>query len=128
MVIQILTHHSVHGQFMTTTNNDTQYIAMWDMHGLEYLANVTKIDQENTFSILKDEGTKLVPLREMILRAKFNSQRHYEIYAFISPLSQEEIEFCFENNPQTIVNQIRSVGHQIYSDRLQLENSKIKIV
>jgi len=128
MVTQIPIHHLVHGQFMPTTNNDTEYIAMWDMHGLEYLANVTKINEQNTWNILNDEKTKLVPLREMILRAKFNPQRHYEIYAFISPLIEEEIRYCFKHTPQTMVDQIRIVGHQIYSDRLDCENSKIKIV
>ena len=101
---------------------------MWDMFGLEALINVTKIEKEheqwekeNIFRILKEENQTLkpahVPLQMMILRAKTNSQRHYEIYAFDSELSEEDIRETFETSPQIIADAIRNVGHKFYSDR-----------
>ena len=101
---------------------------MWDMNGLECLLNVSKIEKdhkqwekENIFRILKEDNTTLkpthVPLDMMILRAKVNSQRHYEIYAFDSELSEQEIRETFEDSPQVMADAIRNVGYKFYSDR-----------
>ena len=106
----------------------TRFVAMWDMLGLEALINVTKIEKEheqwekeNIFRILKEQDPTPkpphVPLQMMILRAKANSQRHYEIYAFDSELSEEDIRETFESDPQVIVDAIRNIGHKFYSDR-----------
>jgi len=101
---------------------------MWDMLGLECLINVTKIEKdheqwekENLWRILKDQDRTLkpanVPLDMMIMRARANSQRCYEIYAFDSELSEEDIRETFEDSPQVIVDAIRNIGHKFYSDR-----------
>ena len=101
---------------------------MWDMTGLECLINVTKLDKEheqwekeNIFRILKDQDRTIkpahVPLNMMIMRARANSQRHYEIYAFDSELSEEDIREIFESDPQVMADAIRNVGHRFYSDR-----------
>ena len=106
----------------------TRFVAMWDMTGLESLINVTKIEKEheqwekeNIFRILKEENQTLkppmVPLMMMIMRAKANTQRHYEIYTFDSELSEQDIRETFETNPQVMVDAIRNVGHKFYSDR-----------
>ena len=106
----------------------TRFVAMWDMNGLESLINVTQIEKEhaqwekeNIFRILKEENHAVkpahVPLDMMILRAKFNSQRHYEIYTFDSELSEQDIRETFEDSPQVIVDAIRRIGHKFYSDR-----------
>jgi hypothetical protein len=106
-----------------------RFIAMWDMTGLEALINVTQIEKEhedwekeNIFRILKDQDKTLkpahVPLEMMILRARTNSQRHYEIYAFDSELSEQDIRETFEDSPQVMVDAIRNVGHELYSDRV----------
>lgn len=107
----------------------TRFIAMWDMTGLECLINVTDIEKEhekwekeNIFRILKDQIREIkppsVPLDKMILRARVNSQRHYEIYTFESELSEKYIKETFSSDPQVIVDAIRNVGHELYSDRV----------
>jgi len=107
----------------------TRFIAMWDMTGLEALINITQIEKEheqwekeNIFRILKDQDRTIkpahVPLDMMILRARANSQRHYEIYAFDSELSEQDIRETFEDSPQLIVDAIRRIGHEFYSDRV----------
>jgi len=114
----------------------TRFVAMWDMTGLEALINVTQIEKEhedwekeNIFRILKDQDKTLkpahVPLEMMILRARVNSQRHYEIYAFDSELSEQDIRETFETSPQVIVDAIRNVGHKFYSDRT---NNKLQVI
>ena len=106
----------------------TRFVVMWDMTGLEALINVTKIEKEheqwekeNIFRILKDQDRTIkpahVPLNIMIMRARANSQRHYEIYAFDSELSEEDIREIFESDPQVMADAIRNVGHRFYSDR-----------
>ena len=106
----------------------TRFVAMWDMLGLEALINVTKLDKEhkdwekeNIFRILKDQDRTIkpahVPLDMMIMRARANSQRHYEIYAFDSELSEQDIREIFEDSPQVMADAIRNVGHKFYSDR-----------
>lgn len=106
----------------------TRFVVMWDMTGLECLINVTKLDKEheqwekeNIFRILKDQDRTIkpahVPLNIMIMRARANSQRHYEIYAFDSELSEEDIREIFESDPQVMADAIRNVGHRFYSDR-----------
>jgi hypothetical protein len=98
------------------------------MTGLEALIDVTKLnkeheqwEKENIFRILKEQDTTLkpahVPLQMMIMRAKANTQRHYEIYAFDSELSEEDIRETFEDSPQVMADAIRNVGHKFYSDR-----------
>ena len=102
---------------------------MWDMTGLESLINVSTViekhdnwEKENIWRILQekptDEKPLNVPLNIMILRARYNSQRHYEIYTFDSELSEEDIRETFASDPQVIVDAIRNVGHELYSDRV----------
>ena len=63
----------------------------------------------------------------MLLRAKFNSQRHYEIYAIDC---DDGLDVLFwrdqwENHPQETANIIRERGHKLYSDRV--DNKRVKI-
>lgn len=94
-----------------------QFLAMWDMYGLEFLYDYTAYEEEQLVSILREEKPKLpVNIHHLQLRAQFNPQRHYEIYAFNSDISEQEIKDCFENSPQTIVNAIRECGVKLYSN------------
>ena len=54
----------------------------------------------------------------LLLRARANSQRQYEIYSFgvEGELSLEEMKEMFNNNPQYFVDLIREKGVKIYSD------------
>ena len=115
----------------------TRFVVMWDMLGLESLINVTKMEQEherwekeNIWRILKEDKTTTkpdsgVPLHMMIMRARYNSHRHYEIYAFDSELSEEDIRETFENSPQVMADAIRNVGHKFYSDRVDKKTQVI---
>ncbi len=102
-------------------------LAMWDMQGLECIYDVDKAKKEvedwekaRIFSILKEEIQEKkpnpIPLSMMMLRARVNSQRQYEIYEFTSEVSVEEVRVMFKTNPQYIVDWIRENGNKIYSD------------
>lgn len=102
------------------------FIFSWDINGIESIIPITKYenwDKENLIRVLKEEATKKNPLdtmlQNLILRARFNSQRHYEIYAVDCDPSLDE-EFWWQQwneNPQFTADLIRERGHKIYSDR-----------
>ena len=107
------------------------FIAMWDNTGLESIFDVDAemaqrdaYEKRKLWNILKDEKMleyrPSIPLQSMILRAKYNSQRHYEIYQFVTDgLDMDDVKSMFEDSPQFIVNHIRKNGKKIYSDRLE---------
>ena len=105
-----------------------KYLAVWDMNGLETLYNLTawekRVEQwekEHIFRILKEEQKSLPPaapnLQTILLRARVNAQRQYEVYIFeTSDLEEDYIRKMFEEDAQVIVDAIRNVGEKIYSD------------
>jgi hypothetical protein len=107
------------------------FIAMWDNTGLECIFDVDAemaqrdaYEKSKLWNVLKDEKMleyrPSIPLQSMILRAKYNSQRHYEIYQFVTDgLDMDDVKSMFEDSPQFIVNHIRKNGKKIYSDRLE---------
>lgn len=63
----------------------------------------------------------------MTMRARMNTQRHYEIYAINTEdgISKEDMEEMFEQDPQYAADLIRERGTKIYSDRVQPSRVKI---
>lgn len=114
------------------------FLAMWDNMGLECiydidqeLAEQQEWEKTKVWNTLQGVQTPLrksnIPLKQMILRAKVNSQRHYEIYQFAAQgLDIEDIKSVFEDDPQFIVNHIRKNGKKIFSERF--ETDKVVIV
>ena len=95
------------------------FAVMWDCHGLEALARVPE-PTDTTFALLKGEKAPSMPnIMHWQLRARANSQRHYEIYTFSASddVDIDDIREMFEANPQVAADTIRRIGHQIYSDR-----------
>ena len=106
----------------------TKFLLMWDMHGLEKLINVTAAEQEIIVSALKGEPIGWTnPLQGMLLRARLNSHRHYEIYLFESEMDEVSISDIFENDPQVIVDVIRHNGMKLYSSSVR-DDQQVRIV
>ena len=108
----------------------TRFLAMWDNTGLECLLNLSTLQQEHeqwekeeAWRILKGDPNPTknkpngVPLDAMMMRARVNSQRHYEIYLFDSEISESDIEEMFESSPQVIVDSIRNIGKKLFCNR-----------
>ena len=121
---------------MSSSRKKTKhYLAMWDMQGLESLFDVglymdkhNEWEKQKVVAILKeqripDQPTG-IPLQLMILRARANSQRAYEIYEFNSTLKYDELKEAFNDNPQPIVEWIRENGKKVYSDYVK-QNRKM---
>jgi hypothetical protein len=100
-------------------NAERRFLAMWDCNGLESLIDITGHDHDAMMAGLKGETFKTpYNISMMIMRAKFNTQRSYEIYAFTT---EDDIDYdtvldMFKHSPQVIVNAIRKNGHMIHSD------------
>jgi len=96
-------------------------LLVWDCLGLEYSCNLTNYDKEVMWSTLKGEKpTVRIPgLDILILRARANPQRNYEIYTVqVEPdVSLKDIQDMFKDTPQEIVDLVRARGHKLYSDR-----------
>lgn len=113
----------VHVQTNMTTN---AYIFAWDQKGIDSIIPIGQYeewDKNNTWNVLNDQPVKRNPLnsilQSLILRAKYNSQRHYEIYSVdcAFPIDEAEWREIWANDPQGTADLIRERGYQIYSDR-----------
>ena len=112
------------------------YLAMWDSQGLECLYDVdlhmskyNEWEKQKVVAILKEERVpdcpQGIPLQMMILRARANSQRVYEIYEFNSTVKYDELKEAFNDNPQPIVEWIRENGKKVYSDYVKQDRRMI---
>jgi hypothetical protein len=109
---------------------------MWDSQGLEclfdvdfYMGEHNEWEKQKVVAILKDERVpdepRGIPLQMMILRAKFNSQRAYEIYEFNSTMGYKELTKVFNDDPQPVVEWIRENGKKVYSDYVKQNRKTI---
>lgn len=101
-----------------------RFLAMWDCDGLESLFDITGMDHEAMLAGLKGETFKApFHIGTMILRARYNSQRSYEIYTFSTDpdIDYDCVKEMFKYSPQVIVDAIRDKGDKIYSDYTKKE-------
>ena len=68
-------------------------------------------------------------MSKLVLRARFNTQRHYEIYAIEvdSSISKDDLVTQFKENPQGMAELIRERGRVIHSDRIKKDDPRILI-
>ena len=97
------------------------FLVMWCNEGLECVVDLTEDEKNRAWSALKGKPpvSQLPSLHHLILRAKFNMQRHYEIYTVEATegISADDIRDMFETGPQVAADTIRKLGHCFYSDR-----------
>ncbi len=99
-----------------------QFLIMWCNEGLECCIDITADEQKRMWQQLKGEpvSEKAIPnLNHIMLRARVNSQRHYEIYTCEATdgITAEDIKEMFHASPQSAADTIRRLGHCIHSDR-----------
>ena len=113
--------------------NTTNFILSWDMYGLESCVNATELDMQHTLNLLSSSVNPRSPelnriVNQILLRAKFNPQRHYEVYSIQvdSSVSKDDLMQQFEECPQEMANLVRKRGTKIFSDRA-VDSFHIKI-
>lgn len=113
------------------------YLLAWDMTGLESVIDLGEIEnlreeyeKERTLKILsspglKDPGNQYERdlsqwVNMLMLRARANSQRHYEIYTIhVEPtVNDKDLWEMFMKDPQYSADLIRDRGNCLYSDRV----------
>jgi hypothetical protein len=101
-----------------------QFLIVWDQLGLECCIDITEDQQRRMWQQLKGEpvsDSKIPNLNHIMLRARLNSHRHYEIYTCeaVDGITAEDIRDMFEASPQTAADTIRRLGHCLHSDRAE---------
>ena len=115
---------------MPSKKKTKHFLAMWDIYGLECLLDIGALKDEydawekkKIWAELKEEQFQDImprlPLQQMILRARMNTQRQYEIYEFTSQIPYDDVKEMFKTDPQLIVDTIRKIGYKVYSDRTE---------
>jgi len=106
------------------------FAVMWDCNGLEAIGEIVDPAMQ-TWAVL---ANKPVPredfnIEHWKLRARYNTQRCYEIYAIgvDGNITQEDIAEMFKTDPQYAADLIRARGEKLYSDR-RSHSEKIAIV
>jgi hypothetical protein len=99
------------------------FLVMWCNEGLECVVDLTEDEKNRTWSALKGKPpvSQLPSLHHLILRARYNQQRHYEIYTVEATegISADDIRDMFEGSPQTAADTIRERGNCLHSDRAE---------
>ncbi len=112
-------------------------LVSWDQSGVEHCEDVTAFHptewaRTNLFDTIQTNEVNINPLHAqinaMLLRARYNSQRHYEIYMFTANdgLSFDDIRNWGQTDPQAFADWVRK-NHvkKIYCDRMQADKVAI---
>ena len=105
-----------------TYDSSDWFVVSWCCEGLEGIIPVSQLEREETFALLQgktitDYASHAV--NSMLLRARFNPQRFYEVYAISAQagITAEDIEGMFNADPQCAADLIRERGQKLFSDR-----------
>ena len=107
------------------------FLLSWDCQGLEAVINITEYEKATAWAMLQDQSPKSnlgSVVQQLLMRARYNSQRHYEIYTvnMNDSITEQDVRDMFEQSPQQMADLIRDRGNQVYSDRVK--QSEVKIV
>lgn len=108
-----------------TTSKSRVYICMWDENGFETLKDCTKWERETFLNTIAGKTLTPAPvnLQAMMMRARFNPQRAYEIWTFntTEELDEDTLWVYANDNPQALVDMIRNRGKQLYANSKNAE-------
>lgn len=104
------------------------WVLSWDQTGLESV--ILAYDPQWLMDSLATGKMPSIDstVNTLMLRARFNTHRHYEIYAinFDYDMTESDIREYFNESPQAFVDLIRDRGHKMYSDRVQEDKILIR--
>lgn len=109
---------------MTMTTN--AYLFMWNQFGIETIVPITQYEDQSKldiWNIIKGNSPGKNPLDDiitmMLLRARYQSDRNYEIYAMDcdEEITKEQLFDLWDNSPQYAADLTREKGICLYSDR-----------
>lgn len=114
------------------------------MYGLEAVIDVTEwerrsiqADKERIWGVLssedlQDPGNPVERnlnqvVTAILMRARVNSQRHYEVYTVQTDatITADDMKQMFEDSPQAMADLVRERGKKLWSDRLPKNHTVI---
>jgi hypothetical protein len=99
---------------------------MWNCHGIESIVPITQYEDQDkldTWNTLKGEPIGENPINVLIsrmtMRARFNPERSYEIYAMdcAEGITEEDLFDFWDNSPQDAADLTREKGVCVFSNR-----------
>ena len=99
---------------------------MWNCYGIEAIVPITEYEDQSkldAWNILKGEAPGKNPLDDilgsMMMRARFNADRSYEIYAmdFAEGITRENLLEFWDSLPQQAADLIRERGVCMFTNR-----------
>jgi hypothetical protein len=106
-----------------TTN---AYLFMWNCHGIESIVPITQYEDQHKldiWNILQEKPTGKNPIDDilgaMTMRARFNAERSYEIYAMDCDegITEEDLFSFWDTAPQAAADLTRERGVRLFSNR-----------
>jgi hypothetical protein len=111
------------------TDHTHQFLLMWCCEGLEYIGDITQDSQAAVWSGLqgKKHQSQIPNLMHLELRARYNSQRFYEIYVVTASegVTQDTLRELFEQDPQGAAELIRARGTKIFGEPMGSQRTVI---
>lgn len=110
------------------------YLFMWNCRGIESIVPITEYEDQmklDAWVILKGETPGKNPINDIVsymtLRARFNAERSYEIYAMDCEegITTEDLFEFWENSPQSAADITREKGICLFTDRNRSHPIKI---
>ena len=106
------------------------FLLSWDMLGLETCVNLSELEGNQVFDILKGHKASNsinVMINAIVWRARYNPQRHYEVYSISmdKDITKQDIMDMFESNPQAMAELIRKRGNCLFSARYEHDKAVI---
>jgi hypothetical protein len=114
-----------------TTN---AYLFMWNQFGIEAIVPITEYEDQSKldmWKILKEEPTGKNPLDDilgfMLMRARFNAERSYEVYAMDCEenITREDLFDFWDSSPQAAADLTREKGVCLFSNRNKLQKVRV---
>lgn len=100
-----------------------QWLVYWDNTGFEGIVDVGARLEKEAFDLLvhdKRQDQSISSIYNMMtMRARFNPQRHPEIWTFTSneDITEESLREVADRDPQWLVDWIRKNGTKMYGER-----------
>ena len=115
-----------------TTN---AFLFSWDIHGVESIVPISQYedwDTLNAFAVLEGNAKTDNPfnriLHFILMRARFNPQRFYEVYAVdCDPnITESDWQYMWDSDPQHCANIIRERGIKLYGEPMPVDSIRVR--
>lgn len=107
--------------FDSEQEGSNRFLLSWCSEGLEYICDINELAYSDTLEALTNGKTSNRSgslLTSLLLRARVNSHRSYEIYLVevSKEITIEDFERYFEENPQATADLVRARGTKLYGE------------